>query len=117
MFDAYIFPLTRSPQSQSTTIATRRPRLVRTESQKKRSAAKAAETRARNKAAKATHNSNSMDAVRPDDASESAINPPPPGPQIPQVPPGSILSGNVDDGFGAYILSVSNTHICSNGVI
>lgn len=103
---AYILPLSRLLQSPSTltAVAARKPRLARSESQKKRSAAKAAETRARNKAAKAVQNgqgSGAAIAVQPSEASAVNSTPPP----IPQVRPESTLLRSVDNCFGAYITS------------
>ena len=92
-----IYPSFFPPASTQTTIATRKPRLERTASQKKRTAAKAAETRARNKAAKAAQNGESSGAIQPNDASTANT----PLPQISQVQPELTLSGNVDNDFGA----------------
>src|SRR6267154_249842 len=102
-------------QSQSTTTGTCKVHLACTESQKKHTAAKAAETQARNKATKAAQSSKGLGAVRPNNASESTTNPPPT--QTPQVRPETTFLGTIDSRFGAYSISLSNTHICSNIII
>jgi hypothetical protein len=94
---AWVHVLTRltrlKPEAPTQKTATmRKPRLARTESQKKRTAAKAAETRARNKAAKAQ-------AGQPNEDARVDL----PVPQIPQLGPESVPSGNVDNGSGTRI--------------
>ena len=97
--NAYILPLFILLQSPSSpTTATRRQRLVRTNSQKKCSAAKAAETRARNKAAKAAQGGQGSSAVQPNEP--PAINHT--APNIPLTRSGPTGSGNTDSSFGAY---------------
>jgi hypothetical protein len=110
----YIIPssvLLHSPPSTQTTATGRpvKPRIVCTASQRKRSAAKAAETRARNKAAKI------VQAGQPTSDERSTVNPP--VSQIPQIQPGSTWSGNMGDDNSAYAYITLTESAYTNNII
>lgn len=102
------------PQSKATmkTTTASKVRLPQTESQKRRSAAKAAETRAKNKAAKAAQGQGgpSPNTTEPKERSAVPANPQPQvpvNPQAAQVPlMGAASSSPVvtDSDIGAYIM-------------